>query len=277
MFTLNVFTDILSKFTDSGKALGLKALGTLAILILGWIIAGIIKKVMVKALKKAKLDESFKKFLVKAVNIVFKTFVVLSAVSNLGISTTGLVAALSAAAVAISLALKDSLGNIAGGILMMITRPFSTGDFITVDGESGTVLNIDLIHTVLRTPDHRQVVIPNGQLVNKTVTDYSREEIRRVDVAFAISYESDVEVAKALIMDVIDSCEQALMDPKPFARVTEYCDSSVTVTARVWCASADYWEVKFRLLEEVRALFKVNNIEIPYNKLDVHIDGKIEK
>ena len=277
MFTLNVFTNFLSRFTDTGKTLGLKALGALAILIVGWIVASIIKRIMVKALQKAKLDESFKKFLIKAVNIVFKTFVVLSAVSNLGISTTGLVAALSAAAVAISLALKDSLGNIAGGILMMITRPFSTGDFITVDGESGTVVNIDLIHTVIRTPDHRQVVIPNGQLVNKTVTDYSREKIRRVDVPFSVSYESDVEVAKAVIMDVINGCELALKEPKPFARVTEYCDSSVTVTARVWCAADDYWDVKFQLLEEVRVLFNANNIEIPYNKLDVHIDGRIEK
>ena len=277
MLTLNAFTKFLSKFSNVGKTLGLKVLGSLAILIIGWIVVKIIKKIVTKALSKAKLDSSFKKFIVKAIDIVLKTVIFLSAISNLGISTTGLVAALSAAAVAISLALKDSLGNIAGGILMMITRPFSTGDFITVDGESGTVLKIDLIHTVLKTPDNRQVVIPNGQLVNKTVTDYSREDTRRVDVNFSISYDSDIEVAKAVIMDVIERSEQALSDPAPFVRVTEYSDSSVTVTARAWCKSADFWELKFKILEDVRVLFKANNIEIPYNKLDVHIDGKLDK
>lgn len=277
MQTLNFFTKFLSRFADTGRELGIKVLGSFAIIVLGWIVAGVVRKIMSKALKNAKLDTSFKKFLVKAIDIVLKTFVILSAVSNMGISTTGLIAALSAAAVAISLALKDSLGNIAGGILMMVTRPFSTGDFITVDGESGTVLKIDLIHTVLQTPDNRQVVIPNGQLVNKTVTDYSREEMRRVDIDFAISYNSDVEVAKAVIMDVIGNCEVALTDPAPFVRVTDYGDSSVTVTARVWCKTGDYWDVKLGLLEDVRTLFIANGIEIPYNQLDVHVDGKLDK
>lgn len=277
MFTLSVFSDFIAKFADTGKSLGLKFLGSLAIVVIGWIAAGIIRKIMVKALHKPKLDASFKKFLVKAVDIVLKVLVILSAVSNLGISTTGLIAALSAAAVAISLALKDSLGNIAGGILMMIARPFSTGDFITVDGESGKVLKIDLIHTTLITPDNRQVVVPNGQMVNKTVTDYSREETRRVDVDFAISYSSDVEVAKAVIMDVIGNCELALSDPEPFVRVTDYADSSVTVTARVWCKTDDYWELRFRMLENVRIMFDANGIEIPFNQLDVHVDGKLDR
>lgn len=277
MFILSVFSDFFAKFADTGKNLGLKLLGSLAIVIVGWIVAGIIRKIMVKALQKPKLDASFKKFLVKAVDIVLKVLVILSAISNLGISTTGLIAALSAAAVAISLALKDSLGNIAGGILMMIARPFSTGDFITVDGESGKVLKIDLIHTTLLTSDNRQVVVPNGQMVNKTVTDYSREETRRVDVDFAISYDSDVEVAKAVIMDVIGNCELALNDPEPFVRVTDYGGSSVTVTARVWCKTDDYWELKFRMLENIRIMFDANGIKIPFNQLDVHVDGKLDK
>lgn len=275
MITMNIFTDFASKFADTGKDLGLKVLGSVLIIALGWILAGVIRKIIAKALIKANLDTSFKKFLVKAVDIVLKVVIILSAISNMGISTTGLVAALSAAAIAVSLALKDSLGNIAGGILMMVARPFSTGDFIAVDGESGTVLKIDLIHTTLLTVDNRQVVIPNGQMVNMTVTDYSREDARRVDIDFPISYESDPEAAKAVVMSVIKNNSLAVNEPSPFVRITDYADSSVTVTARVWCKTEDYWELKFQLLEEVRAKFKENGIEIPYNQLDVNIKNKI--
>ena len=160
---------------------------------------------------------------------------------------------------------------------MMITRPFSTGDFISVDGESGTVVNIDLIHTTLLTVDNRHVVVPNGQMVNKTITDYSREDTRRVDIDFKISYDSDVEKAKALIIGLANSCEFTLSEPAPFARVTDYGDSSVTVTARIWCKSENFWDLKLYMLENTMVEFRENGVSIPFNQLDVHIDGKLSK
>ncbi len=277
MIIANVFTDFLKDFAVSGRMLGIKIIGSVLIIVIGWVIVGIIKRVITKPVEQTKFDPSFKRFLIKTVDIVLKVLIVLCAISNLGISTTGLIAALSAAAVAISLALKDSLGNIAGGILMMITRPFSTGDFISVDGESGTVVNIDLIHTTLLTVDNRHVVVPNGQMVNKTITDYSREDTRRVDIDFKISYDSDVEKAKALIIGLANSCEFTLSEPAPFARVTDYGDSSVTVTARIWCKSENFWDLKLYMLENTMVEFRENGVSIPFNQLDVHIDGKLSK
>ena len=271
MLPISVFNTIVDRLVDFGTGYGLKILGTILILVIGLIICKLILKLVEKAFSKTALDLSLVGFIIKVVDICIKIFIVLSALSNLGISTTGLIAAFSAAAVAVSLALKDSLGNLAGGILMLITRPFSTGDFIAVGSESGKVLKIDIIHTTLLTPDNRQVVIPNGQLANSTITDYSKEARRRVDLTFGISYNDDPEKAKALVMECIKAHPKALKDPEPFVRVSEHADSAVIITARVWCESADYWTVHFDLLEQVRGEFDKNGVSIPYNQLDVHL------
>ncbi len=250
-----------------------KLLGTVLILVAGWIVVKIIVKIIRNALNKSKapLDASLVNFILKAVSISLKILIVLSALTNLGISTTGIVAAFSACAVAISLALKDALGNIAAGIMMLISRPFSTGDFIDVGGDSGSVLKIDLVHTTLLTPDNRQVVIPNGQLMNMTITDYSKEATRRLELKFAISYNDDPENAKTVIKNVIKSHPLSLTDPEPFVRVSEHSDNAVIITARVWSKIEDFWTLHFDLLEQVKARFDKEGISVPYNQLDVHI------
>lgn len=273
MPTLSIFSKIKDFFLNPESSIVPKIIGTVLIVLVGWIAVGIITKILRNSLTKAKtkLDISLINFFVTAANICLKLLIVLSALNNLGISTTGLIAAFSAAAVAISLALKDSLGNIASGIIILISRPFSTGDLIDAGGSLGTVARIDMIHTTLRTPDNRLIVIPNGQLMNMTITDYSKEPTRRLDLTFGISYDNDPEKAKAIIMDTVKAHPMSLNEPEPFVRVSEHADSAVIITLRVWCETGNYWTLHFDLLEQVRAAFDKNGISIPYNQLDVHV------
>lgn len=244
------------------------------ILLIGHYIIVFILKIMTKSFKKVKIDLSLEKFFIKAVNIGLHIIVVLSALNALGISTTGLLAALSGAVVAIALALKDSLGSVAGGIIILLTHRFETGDFIEMDGESGTVVQVDLMHTTLKTADNRHVVIPNGTAVNSRIVDYSREKERRLDIVFQIGYGDDAEKAKELILETVKAHPMALSEPDaPFARVTEYAASSVDITLRVWCETANYWQLKFDLLEQIKKAFDENGISIPYNQLDVHVSS----
>ena len=273
MPTLSIFSKIKDFFLNPESSILPKIIGTVLIVLVGWIAVGIITKILRNALTRAKtkLDISLINFFVTAANICLKLLIVLSALNNLGISTTGLIAAFSAAAVAISLALKDSLGNIASGIIILISRPFSTGDLIDAGGSLGTVARIDMIHTTLRTPDNRLIVIPNGQLMNMTITDYSKEPTRRLDLTFGISYDNDPEKAKAIIMDTVKAHPMSLNEPEPFVRVSEHADSAVIITLRVWCKTENYWTLHFDLLEQVRTAFDKNGISIPYNQLDVHV------
>lgn len=271
MNTLFSFSNLANQTIDFAKRYGVRFGEAVAILVLGWLLIKLVKRILKKTFEKTELDVSLEKFIISVVDICLKILLVICALSALGISTTGLVAAFSAAAVAVSLALKDSLGNLAGGILMLLTRPFKTGDYIEADGYSGTVLQIDMIHTTLRTPDNRQVVIPNGQLVNKTIVDYSKESTRRMDLQFGISYDNDPELAKKIILDCALAHEFTLTDPEPFVRVTEHADSAVIITMRVWVKSENFWALHFDLLEKVREEFDKNGISIPYNQLDVHV------
>lgn len=243
----------------------------LLILIIGHLIVSIILKFVKGALQKSKFDVALDRFIVKALNIVLHVMVIIAALDAVGVSTTGAVAALSAAAAAVALALKDSLNNVAGGILLLIVPRFKTGDYIAADGDEGVVLDIDLLHTLIRTGDGRQVSIPNGVLLNSHITNYSRETRRRVDITFQIAYESDTETAKAIINKKILEHPLVLTDSEPFVRVHSYAESAVNIVSRSWCNNADYWTVYFDLIEKVRDEFDKNGISIPYNQLDVHI------
>lgn len=244
------------------------------IVLIGHFVIVFLLKIMTRSFKKIKMDFSLEKFLVKTVNITLHIVIILSALSALGISTTGLLAALSAAAAAVALALKDSLSSIAGGIILLITKRFETGDFVEINGETGTVMQVDLMHTTLKTLDNRHIVIPNGVVVNSQVIDFSSEDKRRLDMVFSIGYDDDAQKARQIILDTVKANPMALSDPEePFARVTEYAASSVDITLRVWCESADYWQLKFDLLDEVRRKFNENGISIPFNQLDVHISN----
>lgn len=248
-----------------------------AILLIGHYLIVYLLRIADSGFKKANLDPSLSKFLHKAIDIVLHIFVILSALSAIGVSTTGLLAAMSAAAVAVGVALKDSLSNVAGGILLLIAPRFSTGDYIEAGGDGGVVLNVDLLHTLIRTADNRQVSIPNGVLVNSHITNYSREKHRRIELKFPIPYEADVEEAKRIALETIESHPLVLREPDvPFARVGGYQESSVTLTSRCWCATENYWTVYFDLMEQVRAELQAGGIRMPFNQLDIHIKEDVK-
>lgn len=250
----------------------------LLILVIGHIIIVYIQKLFRHSLDKSKLDPSLIRFTDKAINIILHLLLVISALTTIGVSTTGLVAAFSAVAVGVSVALKDSLSNVAGGILLLISPRFSTGDYISVSGDEGTVIGVDLLHTTILTIDNKQVSIPNGILINSHIINYSRENNRRVDLLFPISYEADINKAKQLAIDTIENHPLTLREPEePFARVKSYGDSAVNLLTRAWCKTENYWDVYYDLTENIREAFEENGISIPFNQLDVHIKEKFGK
>ncbi len=260
------------EWIKSGPAILLAAV----VFVIGVIILLIVSKFFAKALSKTKTDISLQKFFVKTVNIIGIILILICSLSTAGISTTGLIAGFSAAGAAVALALKDSLGNLAGGIVLLITHPFVTGDFIEIGDKSGVVEQIDILQTTLLTPDNKIVVIPNGLLSSDHVVNYTKEKTRRVDIQVPISYESDVEQAKKSVLKAVSQESKVLTDTnKPFVRVSEYSDSGVILTVRVWCKTEHYWDVYFDLTEKIRTCFVQDSVDIPYQRIDIHmVDNK---
>lgn len=243
----------------------------LVVLVAGLIVLFIVAKILKKALSRTTLDISLQKFFVKTLNIVGFVLILICALSTAGVSTTGLIAGFSAAGAAVALALKDSLSNIAGGIVLLITHPFVTGDYIEIGDYSGTVKEIDILQTTLLTPDNKTIVIPNGLLSSDEVVNYTKEPTRRVDLTVSVSYDNDIELAKKSVLKAAEGISLVLSDPQPFVRVSEYSDSSVNLAVRVWCKTEDYWDVHFAMIEKMRESFEKDGIEIPYQRLDVNI------
>lgn len=242
------------------------------ILLVGHFITVYVVRMLRKMFTKGKMEVSLLNFLTKAINITLHVLVVLVALNSIGISTTGILAALSAAAVAVAVALKDSLSNVAGGILLLVSPSFVSGDYISAGGDEGTVERVDLLHTTVRTIDNKVVSIPNGVLINSHITNYTKESKRRVDITFSVPYEADVEMVKSLIVNIIKNHPLVLREPdEPMARVMKYSESSVDIITRSWCNTPDYWTVYFDLMEQVRSALEQNGIAIPYNQLDVHV------
>ena len=252
---------------------GLKIVIALVILVVTFRITTIVSRKIEKKLINGKphLDKTLVSTLFYIGRIVLKSMIIVCLVGYLGIDTSGLTALFVSFGACVGLAVNGALSNLAGGVLIIITRPFKIDDFIEAQGQSGTVEDIHITNTKLRTPDNKVVYIPNGPLSSGTIINYSEKELRRVDFTFSISYETDFEKAKALVMDVLDAHELVLKDPEPFVRVSSHADSGITITARAWVNNADYWTVNFDVLESVKASFDTNGIEIPYNQLDVHV------
>ncbi|UQB42379.1 mechanosensitive ion channel [Thiomicrospira microaerophila] len=213
---------------------------------------------------------SFSKSVAKGLLYVILTIAILS---YLGFDTTSVVAILAAASLAIGLALKDSLNNFASGVMLILTKPFKVGDFVEVGGQMGVVEGLQLFSTAMRTGDNRQVIIPNGQIYNSAMINYSAKPTRRIDLVFGISYDSDLRKAKTILQDLIQQETRALTDPEPLVVVSELADSSVNFTVRIWVDSADYWAVRFDYIEKVKLTFDENDIVIPYPQMDVHVQG----
>ena len=241
------------------------------ILIIGVIVTRFLLWLLGKGLDKTKLDLTVTKFTHQITKIILYVLLITIVLSILGIPSTSIVTLIGTAGVAIGLAIQDSLSNVAGGILLMMTKPFKIGDYIMTNGVEGTVVQISIMHTRLDSFTNQAVFIPNGLAVNATVINNSGNETRRVDMNFSISYNDDFYKAQKLILDLIDKHPKIIDDIPPTVRIAEYGESAVIIAVKVWCKTGDYWDVYFDLNEQVYKLFKENAIKIPYNQLDVHI------
>ena len=234
------------------------------------IINGIAKRILKRG-EKRKTDKTILKTLVYIAKIILKILVAICIVGYLGIDTSGVTALITSLGVCAGLAVNGALSNFAGGILIILTRPFKVDDYIEAQGQAGTVAEIRITNTKLITPDNKVIYIPNGTLANGEIVNYSENPIRRLDMQFSVAYESDIEQAKQIIRNTCEKHELILKDKEIFVRVGEYADSSIEIKTRVWVNKEDYWTVNFDLLEQVKNEFDKNQIEIPYNQLCVNI------
>lgn len=256
------------KWIDKGYNLiiefGPKLIGAILIWIIGsWIIKVILKGVK-KAMNKGDYDESLKKFLLNLVNWILKIILIVVVLGTVGVETTSFAAILAAAGLAIGLALQGSLGNFAGGVLIMIFKPIKIGDLIEAQGELGVVKEIEIFTTKLLTPTNKEVIIPNGALSNGNIVNYSTEGKLRVDLTFGVGYDSDIKQTKEVLMKVLTSNPKVLQDPAPTVNVSELADSSVNFAVRPWCTVANYWDVYFDTQENAKEALDAAGIEIPY-------------
>lgn len=258
----------------------LPALGRILIaLAIYWIGNKLIKLLLgitEKAMEKAHLDDGVQSFLKSALKIVLFIVLVFGIVSYLGIATTGIAALFASAGVTVGLALQGSLSNLAGGVLILVLKPFKIGEYIIACGVEGTVTSIEILCTKLRTGDNKVVVVPNGSLANSNIINASREEFRRVDMVFGVAYDSDLKLVKKLLLEAGQKHELVLKEEGKEIKVfiNEFGASSIDFGFRVWCKNSDYWTVKWELMEQVKAAFDANNIEIPFNQLDVNMKNQ---
>ncbi len=246
----------------------------IVILTVGALITKLTLKLLSKGLSKTKLELTVTKFTMQIVKIVLYTLLVTVVLSILGIPVTSIITVIGTAGVAIGLALQDSLANVAGGFLLMITKPFKIGDYISTNGVEGTVSHISLLHTRLNSLTNQAIFVPNGQAVNATIINNDGNEMRRTDLAIAISYDDDFPKAKKIILDVLENNPSVLKDMELFVRIKEHGGSAIVIAVRAWCRTEDYWTLYFDLMEQIRAAFIEHGITIPFNQVDVHIVGE---
>jgi len=241
------------------------------VFLVGRFIVQMIIKVLRHALTKSKMDQLLVDFISSIAQAVLLLFVIIASLEQLGLDTTSLVALLGAAGIAVGLALKDSLQNFSSGVMLIIFRPFKTGDFIDAGGVMGSVEHIGIFTTNLKTPDNKQVIVPNGQIYGGVITNFSAKPTRRVDMTVGISYGSDLKKAKEIINDLLKQDTRILPDPAPVVAVGALNSSSVDLIVRPWVNSADYWNVYWEFNENVKQAFDSAGIEIPFPQMDLHL------
>jgi len=271
MNNLNYFYE---KSIDIIMSYGPKLIGAVVVLIVGFWIVKTISKSFGKLLEKRKIDASLKPFIISLTEITLKLLVLISVLGMIGVEMTSFIAILGAAGLAIGMALSGTLQNFAGGVMILIFKPFKVGNYIEAQGYAGVVKEIQIFNTILTTVDNKTIIIPNGGLSTGSLTNYSTQPKRRVDFTFGIGYGDDLNKAKDLIKEIVNDDKSVLDDPAPFVRLGELADSSVNITVRLWVKGENYWDVYFDTLEAVYESFNKNGINIPYPQLDVHIQNQ---
>ena len=269
--TSEMVNEFIAKALNASIDLGGRILAALIIFIIGKILVNWANKLFAKMLEKRKVEPSIQSFLKSIVNITLLVLLFLAVIGKLGIELTSFAALLASAGVAVGMALSGNLSNFAGGVIILVFRPYKVGDYIEAStGATGTVTDIQIFHTVLTTPDNKVVFAPNGAMSGAVVTNYSRKDTRRVDFLFGVEYGTDFNQAKSIIMEVINKDSRILKDPAPFVELGALADSSVNITVRVWVNAADYWAVNFDMNKNVYATFNEKGISFPFPHLTVH-------
>lgn len=262
---------IVSMLTENGTAFALNLIAALAIFIVGRWLAKILHRLVVKAMERANLDAILVRFIGNIAYVLLMVFVVLAAIAQVGVQTTSLIAVLGAAGLAVGLALQGSLANFAAGVLIIIFRPYKIGDFIDAGGIAGTVGEVQVFTTVLNTPDNKRVIVPNGQIMGGTITNYSAHPVRRVDLVASVGYEDDTDRVREVLTAIVAADSRVLADPAPTIQMNAHGESSVDWIVRPWVKTEDYWAVYWDLTEAIKRRFDEEGISIPYPQRDVHL------
>lgn len=265
----------LNVYTEQAKDLiiqyGAQLIGAVLTLVIGlWVLKGI-NRTFGKMLSKRNIDPSLVPFLKGMVSTSLRIFLFIAVLGMLGIEMTSFIAVLGAVGLAIGMALSGTLSNFAGGVVILILKPFKVGDFIEAQGYSGTVNAIQIFYTILKTPDNKTIIIPNGSLSTGSLTNYSTEPTRRVDWAVGIGYGDDIDKARKILLDILENDPRIKKDPPIFIKVSELADSSVNLATRVWVDAPDFWDVKMETLEKIYNQFNAQGINIPFPQMDVHV------
>ncbi len=251
--------------------LSARVLIALAIFFIGRWIIRYLRKLLRRMMERRAVEASLKSFLLNLVSITLTLFLIIVIIGILGIDTTSFVAIFASAGLAIGMALSGTLQNFAGGVMILIFKPFRVGDFIEAQGQTGTVKEIQLFNTVINTTDNKTIMIPNGGISTGIINNYSKESIRRVEWTFGIGYGDDYDLAKATIASMLDQDARVLKDPAYFIAVSSLGDSSVNIVVRAWTSTGDFWSVFFDMNEKVYKQFPIVGLNIPYPQMDVHI------
>ena len=262
-----ILDTVIAWSVDFGKRL----LISLIVLIVGRIVIKWVNKLMTKSKFAERNDKTVTTVLSHFVSAALYVLLVVIIIGILGIPTASVITVIASAGVAIGLALQGALSNIAGGIMILVLRPFRVGDYVDVAGKAGTVSDVGIFYTTLTTPDNKVIIIPNGTVMANEITNTSVKDTRRVDLVFGVAYGTNVDKVRGILLEEATKHPLTLDDPAPFARLTKQSDSSLDFTLRVWVNAGDYWTVNFDLLESINNRLEAEGIEIPFNQLDVHV------
>lgn len=253
-----------------GMEAGKSILLAIVVAVVGRYIIKFLNKVVAGMLERRNVEPTIQTFLKSFVNILLVTLLTITVISTLGVNTTSLAALLASAGLAVGMALSGNMQNLAGGLILLFFKPYKVGDFIEAQGVSGTVKAIQIFHTVLTTPDNKVLFVPNGPLSSGNVTNYSKNELRRVDFTVSVEYGTDVEKVKQVTLELLKRDSRIMQDPAPFIAVKELADSSVDFALRVWVGVADYWDVFFDTNERIYAEFNKQGIGFPFPQIQIH-------
>ncbi|MFQ5982079.1 MAG: mechanosensitive ion channel family protein [Woeseiaceae bacterium] len=259
------------QFQSTGVDFGIKLIAALAIFFIGRAVTRLISHALRRLMQSQNVDKILQTFVGNLVYWALMIFVIIAAINQVGIQTTSLIAIMGAAGLAVGLALQGSLSNFAAGVLIVVFRPYKVGDWVEAAGVAGSVEQVQILTTILKTGDNKQIIVPNSQIMSSIITNYSANDTRRIDLVVGVSYDDDLDKVRATIRELVDADDRILKDPECLIAVSELADSSVNFVVRPWVKTADYWGVNFDLTEAIKKRFDKEGITFPFPQQDVHL------